>query len=47
MKSLLNIGTALTKAEQQSINGGKSKCDLNCLWILDLVNCKCISRPLD
>ena len=47
MKNLLELGTALTKAEQKSINGGKGGCNIQCTWILNPVTCKCIPRDGD
>jgi len=31
-KSILNIGRALSKAEQQTINGGGRPCSDDCFW---------------
>lgn len=46
MKNLSKLGTVLTKAEQKTIIGGKAKCELACLWILDPIKCECIGRDL-
>ena len=32
LKSISNLGAVLNKAEQKSINGGASDCNLNYLW---------------
>lgn len=31
-KSILNIGKALSKAEQQTVNGGGRPCSETCYW---------------
>jgi len=46
MKNLLNLGKALTKAEQKSINGGKGPCNIQCTWALNPFTCQCISGDM-